>query len=148
MYHSVSIGDKNTWEDWRLIPASPPSIVLPPVKKNLVDLPGGNGSIDLTRFLNNTPRYGIREGTWEFVITDQTTMTRAQWGSLIASYLHGKRFEKIILEDDPEYYYSGMLEVSAVKPGKSFSGITISYTIDTFKHRITEFNSENKEDLI
>lgn len=138
MYHSVTIGTKNTWEDWRLISASPPFVVPPPVRKNLVELPGGNGSIDLTKFIGNKTHYGVSEGTWEFVISDQNTMTRDQWVSEIMNYLHGRRFEKIVLEDDPDYYYSGRLEVGQVKPGKSFSTISIAYTIDPYKHKISD----------
>lgn len=138
MYHSVTIGSKNTWEDWRLIPSSPPTIMPPPVRKNFVELPGGNGSIDLSRFIGNQPRYGVSEGSWEFVISDQHTMTREQWYFTIANYVHGQRFEKIILEDDPDHYYSGLLEVSQVKPGKSYSTITINYTMDPFKHKLID----------
>lgn len=136
MYHSVTIGTKNTWEDWRLIPSSPPFVAPPPVRKNMVELPGGNGSIDLTQFIGNTTHYGVSEGTWDFIISDQVTMNREQWVSEISKYLHGKRFDKIIFEDDPDWYYKGRLEVNSVKSGKNFSAITIGYTIDPFKRRI------------
>ena len=136
MYHSITIGNKNTWEDWRLIPAAPPIVTPPPVRKNMVELPGGNGSIDLTQFIGNTTHYGVSEGTWDFIISDQKAMNREQWVSEIAKYLHGKRFEKIVLEDDPDWYYKGRLELSGVKVGKNFSAITISYTMDPFKHQM------------
>ncbi len=135
MYHSVTIGDKNTWADWRLIPSAPPTIKPPPVRKNLVELPGGNGSIDLTQFIGNATHYGVTEGSWKFVITDQISRTREQWMQEIINYLHGKRFDNIMLEDDPGWQYSGLLEVADSEYGKSFSGITINYTIDPFKRR-------------
>ena len=135
MYHSVTIGSKNTWADWRLIPSSPPFVSPPPVRKNMVELPGGNGSIDLTKFLGNTTHYGVSEGTWEFVLTDQTIQRELQV-SEIATFLHGQRFEKIIFEDDPDWYYSGLLELTAVKPAKNYSSITIGYTIDPFKRQV------------
>ena len=34
MYHSITIGDKNTWDDWKIIPVSRP-VVAPPVEKIL-----------------------------------------------------------------------------------------------------------------
>lgn len=138
MYHSVTIGSKNTWEDWRLIPSSPPIVSTPPLRKNIVELPGGNGSIDLTQFIGNQPHYGVSEGSWDFILSDQQTMTTNQWASEIANYIHGKRFEKIILEDDPDWYYSGRLEFGGVKVGKSYSAITISYTMDPFKKKIVD----------
>lgn len=147
MYHSITIGTYNTWEDWRLIPAAPPFIPPPPVRKNFVELPGGNGSINLTNFLTGSPHYGMREGTWEFVITNQN-ITREQMGSIIVSALHGKWFDKIVLEDDPDYYYSGFLEVSGPKVGKSFSSIAIAFTINPFKHKLSQINSDTKEDVV
>lgn len=134
MYHSVTIGSKNTWADWRLIPSSPPFVAPPPVRKNMVELPGGNGSIDLTQFIGNTIHYGVSEGTWDFVIADQSIPRELQV-SEIAKYLHGKRFEKIIFEDDPDWYYSGRLEIASIKPAKNYSAITINYTIDPFKRQ-------------
>jgi len=147
MYHSVTIGDKNTWEDWRLIPGSPPTIPVPAIKKNYVELPAGNGSIDLTTFLGNTLHYGMREGTWEFAITDQT-ISREETAAAIVKYLHGKRFEKIVLEDDPTHYYSGRLEFGGIKVGKNYSTLTIGFTIDTFKHKLSDINKQEKEDII
>ena len=32
MYHSITIGDKNTWDDWHMIPVTPP-VIAPPVEK-------------------------------------------------------------------------------------------------------------------
>lgn len=147
MYHSVTIGDKNTWEDWRLIPGSPPTIPIPQIKKNFVELPAGNGSIDLTGFLSGGPFYGMREGTWEFAITNQD-ISRAETAAMVAHYIHGRRFEKIVLEDDPEYYYSGRLEFGGIKVGKNYSTLIIAFTIDTFKHKLSEINSQQKEDVI
>lgn len=138
MYHSVTIGTKNTWADWRLIPSAPPVVQPPPLRKNFVELPGGNGSIDLTQFIGNQTHFGVIEGSWEFVITDQISKTRDQWVDEIASYLHGKRFEIIILEDLPDYYYSGRFEVTQ-KVGKNYSSITIAYTLDPFKKKLSDY---------
>ena len=147
MYHSITFNTFNTWEDWRLIPSSPPQIPPPPIRKNFVELPGGNGSVNLTSFLSKTPLYGMREGTWEFAITDQS-ITREQTVSTIVSALHGKWIDKIILEDDPNYYYSGLVEVSMPKVGKSYSTITIGFTINPFKHKLSEWDSDTKEDIV
>ena len=48
MYHSITIGDKNTWDDWHLIPATRPLFNPPTVKENMVNIPGGDGVLDLT----------------------------------------------------------------------------------------------------
>ena len=44
MYHSITIGDKNTWDDWHMIPVTPP-VIAPPVEKTIsLDVEGRNGA--------------------------------------------------------------------------------------------------------
>ena len=77
MYHSITIGDKNTWDDWKMIPVSRP-VVAPPVEKILsVDVPGRDGTTYLSKSLTGYPVFKAREGSWEFYLdTDE-------WLSLI-----------------------------------------------------------------
>ena len=60
MYHSITFGDKNTWDDWHLIPSKRPSFNPPNVKSQYVDIPGGNGVLDLTESLTGYPLYNTR----------------------------------------------------------------------------------------
>ena len=43
MYHSITFGNKNTWNDWHLIPTSRPVFGLPSLKKKTLDIQGGAG---------------------------------------------------------------------------------------------------------
>ena len=72
MYHSITIGDKNTWDDWKMIPVSRP-VVAPPVEKILsVDVPGRDGTTYLSKSLTGYPVFKAREGSWEFYLdTDE-----------------------------------------------------------------------------
>lgn len=36
MYHSITIGEKNTWDDWHLIPTSRPLVNPPSVNTHLI----------------------------------------------------------------------------------------------------------------
>ena len=68
MYHSITIGDKNTWDDWKMIPSSRP-VVAPPVEKVVsVDVPGRDGTTYLSNSLTGYPVFKSREGTWEFYL--------------------------------------------------------------------------------
>lgn len=150
MYHSINIGDKNTFDDWHLIYPGRP-IVNPPIPKfNYVDILGKHGSLDYTNALVKTPRYSDREGTWEFVILnpgdvegllgldDYTIQNANELCSQIMSYCNGKRFEKIWLEDDPDYYYSGRVWVAGIQTGSSWSRLTLGYHLEPFKYRMTD----------
>ena len=68
MYHSITIGGKNTWDDWKMIPSSRP-VVAPPVEKVVsVNVPGRDGTTYLSNSLTGYPVFKSREGTWEFYL--------------------------------------------------------------------------------
>ena len=46
MYHSITIGSKNTWDDWYLIPSSRPVVNPPKPKTKYIDIPGADGHLD------------------------------------------------------------------------------------------------------
>lgn len=135
MYHSITFGSKNTWDDWHLVPTSRPVFNPPSVKTNIIDIPGANGSIDLTEALTGEPLFSDRTGSFEFiVVNDYTSWEKAY--SDIMNYLHGKQMHAI-LEDDPNFYYNGRFSVNQWKSDRSWSLITINYTVDPFKKRRT-----------
>lgn len=67
-----------------------------------------------------------------------------QWSVLysdIMRFLHGKRYN-IILNDDPDWYYTGRLTVSAWNPGQHNSTITINYNVDPYKRSVMNSNTK------
>lgn len=137
-FHSITIGDKNTWDDWHLVPTSRPKFAMPPVKTSYVDIPGGDGVIDLTTALTGRPTYGNRQGSFEFMVLNDSLDGEVDYGvwyerySEIATYLHGKEF-KAILDDDPVYFYEGRFSVNEWKSGAHWSTITINYNVGPYK---------------
>lgn len=134
MYHSITLGDKNTWDDWHLIPKSRLLFNPPSVKTNYIEIPGGDGSLDLTTALAGRPVYKNRTGSWEFYVENGFK----DWAVLyseIMTYLHGKKL-KAILEDDPDYYYEGRFAVNAWKSDPNWSIITIDYEVAPYKKSV------------
>ena len=86
----------NTWTDWYLVPKTRPVVNPPGLKSNIVDIPGANGSVDLTTALNGYPLYSDRSGQFEFIL-DNKYMNRygpLSWGTVytnIMTYLHGQK---------------------------------------------------------
>ena len=68
MYHSITIGRKNTWDDWYLIPSSRPVINPPKPKTKYIDIPGADGHLDLSTALTGDIAYECREGSLEFYV--------------------------------------------------------------------------------
>lgn len=137
MYHSVTFGSKNTWDDWHLVSASRPKIAMPAVKSKWVDIPGTDGQMELYRRIYGVPLYENREGTLEFVVHDYGHRTWSELYSEIAMYLHGQPMT-LVLEDDPDYYYEGVMSVGEWKSGAYASSISINYKLRPFKFEIDE----------
>lgn len=146
-FHSITIGEKNTWDDWFLVPSSRPLVSPPPPRVSYAELIGGDGSVDLTTNLTKNPTYGNRTGSWEFIVINRGQVPVHNGGiipdnwtvrySTIMAYLHGKTFD-IILDDEPGFYYTGRLAVESwttgSRPGNST--ITISYNVDPYKRKV------------
>lgn len=134
MYHSVTFGDKNTWDDWRLIPTSRPLFNPPALKERYVDIPGADGLLDLSTIFVNRPIFSNRQGSLEFLVEDQDTPWEVIY-SRIANYLHG-RHHRAILEDDPNFFYEGRFKLNQWRSNPSFSTITIDYSVGPYKKSV------------
>lgn len=131
MYHSITFGDKNTWDDWHLVPSSRP-VFNPPKQKSLfMNVPGGDGLEDLSEIISGEPIYTNREGSFEFLVMNGYH----DWQDLysdIMDYLHGQSM-KASLEDDPSFYYEGRFTVNQWKSDKNWSRIVIDYSVKPYK---------------
>lgn len=134
MYHSVTYGEKNTWDDWHLIPTSRPLFNPPGVKTSYLDIPGANGIIDLTESLTGYPVYENRTGSQEYIVSNDYKPWDVIY-SEIMNYLHGQRM-KAVLEDDKAFYYEGRFSVNQWKSDKNWSLITIDYDVYPYKKEL------------
>lgn len=136
-YHSLDIGNKNTWDDWHLVPTSRPVISMPELKTQYVDIPGADGHIDMSEALTRYPVYENREGSLEFIVENGFK----DWSALyseIADYLHGLN-KQVILNDDPGYYYEGRMFVESWDSPSdgTWSTITLGYNFQPYKMSIS-----------
>lgn len=131
MYHSISFGEKNTWDDWRLVPASRPVFNPPAQKVKTLDVPGGDGVIDLSRALTGYPVYQNRTGSFEFIVLNDFKLWQMAYSDIM-DYLHGQTM-RAVLEDDPEYFYEGRFTVNAWKSEKNWSRIVFDYDVGPYK---------------
>lgn len=134
MYHSITFGDKNTWDDWRLIPSSRPVFNPPAQKVKTLDIPGGDGLIDLSQALTGYPVYQNRTGSIEFYVMNDFKPWQNAYSDIM-DYLHGQTM-RAILEDDPEYYYEGRFTINTWKSEKDWSKIVFDYSVAPYKWSI------------
>ena len=130
-YHSIIFGGKNSWDDWHLVPTSRPVFNPPKPKTKTLDIPGGDGLLDVSELLTGYPVYENRTGSFEFMVHNGYEEWQVAYSNIM-DYLHGKRL-RAVLEDDPDYFYEGRYSVNAWKSDKAYSLITIDYSVGPYK---------------
>lgn len=105
--NGVMFDTKHSYRDYGLVTNSI-SIGMPEVKTNYVDIPGGNGSIDLTEATGGV-RYGDRVIDFKFTAMDHAVERMLDF----QNELHGTK-TKIVIDRDREYYYLGRCNITGV----------------------------------
>jgi len=149
MYHSITFGEKNTWDDWHLISKVRPSFEAPTPRTKYVEIPGASEKLDFSESLTGYPLYENRTGTFEFTVLNSLDEVYTPWQELyseIMEYLNGKRM-RAILEDDPNYFYEGRFAVEKYKAGSSQSEprstISIKYDVGPYKWTIQDSTDDD-----
>lgn len=143
--------EKNTWDDWFMVPSSRPSFAMPKLKEYSQDIPGANGKIDLSSSLTGYEVYDNRSGSIEFIVMNKGldsdlgdaygySINGTAWTSIkseVSNFLHGKQV-RVIYEDSPEWYYVGRMSVNEWKSDENYSTITIDYDLEPYRYSITD----------
>lgn len=105
----------------------------PAVKDEKTDIPGGDGRLDQTEFFGE-PKYENRTHRFDF-----STMAPAEdfptVYSNVLNRLHGRKM-RIILDDDPLYFYLGRLHVSNFTSDKGVGMINVEADCEPYKYKI------------
>lgn len=135
MSYGVTFGEKHTFRDWGLLPAERARVSPAKPKYNIAEIPGSDEVIDYTDALDGHVHYEQREYSQKFNIIKP----RSSWFSLyseIMDYLQGKKL-KMILDEDPAYYYEGRFQVDEWNSEKKYSTITIIGSVYPYKMETT-----------
>ena len=144
---------RHSYMDWFLIPKERYSIEPPEVKSNIIEIPAGDGGLDLSESLTGYPVYNNREGYMEFYVDDDklyrnfntgtgrpdpfnSSKQEGKWYEIyrdICNFLNG-RVMYMMLEDDARWVYHGRFTVGKYESGNGHnSEIKISYVLDPYK---------------
>lgn len=128
----VMLGYKHSYRAYGMLLKSRPYIAPPEPKTKLVEVPGSDMVIDLTESLTGKVHYGMREGKFEFWVVGG----RSKWPAVYAALLndlHGKRL-KIVLDDDPNYYWVGRVAVDEWGSDKKTATIVLTAQLEPYKY--------------
>jgi phage-related protein len=129
----ITFGNYHSFNAFQLILASK-TIGTPSPKTETIDIPGGDGVLDLTEYFGET-KYGNRKLSFEFssVVIPSDFMSLF---SMVQNALHGKKLP-IILDDDPGWYYTGRISVSEWKADRNIGKLTIDCDCEPYKYQIS-----------
>ncbi|MBR3927747.1 MAG: hypothetical protein IKJ65_01945 [Clostridia bacterium] len=108
---------------WEITPPAP--------RRHKVTIPGRHGALDTSKTLTGEVLYDNRTLTAIFEMMG----AREEWAgrySEILQAIHGKELQ-IILDDDPDFYYTGFVEVGDFPPDNATAIITITADVYPFK---------------
>ncbi len=110
------------------------SIGDPAARTHEVTIPGKDGVLDLTDALGGV-NYENRTITLEFRIIEYTTERFHAANSKMRNALDGRRM-KVILGDDPGYYWLGRCAVDSDRSGKYVSVVKVTIDAEPFKYNV------------
>ncbi len=131
--NGVTFGNYHSFNDFQLLLTSK-TIGAPAPKTEIVDVPGGDGVLDFTEFFGGV-KYNNRKLSFEF----STIVPRAQFMDLFSAVqnaLNGQKM-RIILDEDPTWFYTGRVTVSEWKADKSIGKLTIDCDCEPYKQSIS-----------
>ncbi len=144
----IYINGQHTGQDMGLV-MTERNIGAPVVQTYKVDVPGKNGSLDLSESLTGDIRYSNRPLDFKFITDGNREKVLTAIDKMMM--LHGQQAE-IITEDYPDYYYKGRISISHKDYGR-YAEFEISVDAEPFRtaRKMSSYSfdvSSSKECLI
>ena len=130
----ITFGDLHSYRDLHLL-LTGKEIGSPETKRLKIDVPGADGGIDYTEFFGE-PKYEDVTHKFTFAAIAPTTAFPALF-STVKNALHGRKM-RIILDDEPQFYYVGRLEVSPFTNDRNIGTIKIDAECEPFKYKLNK----------
>ena len=134
----IRFGDYHSYDDLHLILNSK-EIGAPQVKTQKINIDGADSALDLTEFFGDVKYEDV---THRFNFS--TIVPQADFLSLystIKNALHGRKM-RIVLDDDPHFYYFGRLSVSKFTNEKNIGIISVDADCEPYKYKLDKTVAE------
>lgn len=107
----------------------------PEIKRQTIDIAGSDGELDFTDFFGE-PKFANVQHQFTFESIRPRNEQLSQYTD-IKNKIHGKK-GRIILDDDPSFFYVGRCSVSKYTNEKNIGKITITCDCEPYKYKLTE----------
>ena len=128
----IKFGDIHSFFDLNLILSA---VKIPPAtpKTTYVEVPGADGSVDLTE-AHGEVRYSDRQCEFTFTAHPLDATDWEEKKTAVSNALNGREFN-ITLDKDDEFYYVGRCTVKDYNENKKIRKITVSAKVKPYKYR-------------
>ncbi len=130
----VSFLGFHSFRDLKLLMTSK-EIGAPEVKRHTIDIAGADGELDFTDYFGE-PHYSNAQHRFTFE-SIQPRNEQLQQFTDIKNKLHGKK-GRIILDDDPSFFYVGRCFVSKYTNEKNIGKISVDCDCEPYKYKLAE----------
>jgi len=129
----ITFGNYHSWKSFKLILQPGKEIASPAVKVKKLDIEGADSALDYTDFFGE-PKYEDMTHKFNFatIVPESDFLSLF---SMVKNALHGKKM-RIILDDDPLFYYMGRPHVSQFTNDKNIGIIHIEVECEPYKYKI------------
>ena len=131
----VKFDGLHSYDEWGLI-LTEKELKSPDIKTYTVELEGSNGILDFTDFFGAV-KYDNRQLSFKFIVPKIEPDGFLYLYSVVQDSLHGKKM-KVILDDDPSWFYYGRVSINEWKSNKGIGEIVIEVDAEPFKQNISE----------
>lgn len=128
----VSFHGLHSYRDLHLLMTGK-EIGAPEVKRQTIDIEGADGELDFTDFFGE-PKYANVQHQFTFESIRPRNEQLSQYTD-IKNKIHGKK-GRIILDDDPSFFYVGRCSVSKYTNEKNIGKITITCDCEPYKYKL------------
>lgn len=138
MVENIQFGNKNTYKDYKLLIQSLTISTAEP-KEELVEIPGMDGSLDFSESLSGDIKYKNR--TISISLAKYKNKNCLNEYSQIQNDLHGRTM-KIILSDEPNFFYYGRIKVKDYDKYSILHTIDIECDVEPYKYDLYSSNED------
>lgn len=132
--NGITFGQYHSYRDFSLI-LGEKEIAAPKVKTIKIEIEGADSALDLTEFFGE-PNFEDVTHKFQFsTIVPQSEFLTLY--STIKNAIHGKRL-RVILDDDPDFFYIGRCFVSSFTSAKGVGTISIEADCEPWKYKADE----------
>ena len=133
--NGVYFDDIHSYDDLNLFLA--PFVPKPATPKTTyVDIPGGDGSLDMTE-AHGEVKYKDRDFVFTFTVNPAETMSFDEKVMQVSNALNGKRC-KIILDRDAGYYWQGRCSINSYAQNRTVKQVIVNAKVKPYKYKKEE----------